>query len=174
MVFFTATSSKECMVNCMRRLIDSKTVTYKGPGVCWSKMIHMKVRCFVSHTSMGCIPMVVSLARRGACSPNQFCSHCNKTLETSKHLLLQCEFFWSIDNWIINWCGLSVRRFTNIVDFIDLVDLGIYCNRKKLITSTILFCLIWKTWLSRNDKFFKSIRVNRTKLGGFIISISNT
>lgn len=89
---FGLSSDGKYKVNIMRCLIDSRLITYKGITICWSKIIPLKVRCFVWHVVLDGIPIAESLRIRGINSANQVCNLCNKGTKTAEHLFLQCEF----------------------------------------------------------------------------------
>lgn len=85
------TKTGEYKVNCMKRRIDSIITSFKGHGVCWSKMVPLKVKCFIWRASLDCILVVVSLSKRGVRNINLACSFCNKAHETADHRMLRCD-----------------------------------------------------------------------------------
>lgn len=60
----------EFKVSFMRCVIDSMT-TYKVWGVCLSKMVQLKVRCFVLSASLDCKSVAALLPDRGDRNVNQ-------------------------------------------------------------------------------------------------------
>lgn len=55
----------EYTVNAVRRLLEYKFILYKCLFICWSKLIPLKVRCFIWRTSLGRIPVDNALMVRG-------------------------------------------------------------------------------------------------------------
>lgn len=69
----------EFKVSFMSCLIDSMTTSYKVWGVCLSKMVQLKVRCFVLSASLDCKSVAALLPDRGDRNVNQLWSSCNKS-----------------------------------------------------------------------------------------------
>ncbi|KAL7604491.1 hypothetical protein Lser_V15G17384 [Lactuca serriola] len=171
---FEMNESGEYKVNLMRKMIDSKLISYKGHKICWSKLIPLKVRCFVWRASMGRILVAESLAIRGIQHSHQICSLCNNDSESVDRILVNYEFAKEVQAWIFKWCGLYNRRFSNVLELIDSAASWGNCPKKKSIRSTVIFCLLWNIWLVRNDKVFRNTIASPTKVADNIISMSYT
>ncbi|XP_052622513.1 uncharacterized protein LOC128127842 [Lactuca sativa] len=169
---FSLTSDGEYKVGDMRRMIDSKLTSYKGSVICWSKLIPLKVRCFVWRATFGCIPVADSLNKRGVQTQSQHCPMCGNERETATHLLLDCEFAQEAHKWIFKWCGFQPRRFNSMLDFLDSMASGGNRCKRRLIGSMILYCTIWSIWLARNDRVFKNSFIASTNVADSIILIS--
>ena len=91
-------------------------------------------------------------------------------VETTNHLLIDCEFSKVMCYWIFRWCGIKQPQFRNVRDFIDFGASCGNCPRKGNILTMILHSTIWNIWIARNDKVFKKLGVNPTKTTDCIIS----
>lgn len=158
---FNLNSRGEYTVSSMRSFLVSKLIKYKGHPIFWSKLIPLKVRCFIWRASLGRIPMADALVTRG-----------NKEKECSDHLLITCDYSKEVQEWILKWCGIQNRRFSNVREFIDYAAVWGNCHRKKGILSLVFYCLLWNIWLVRNAKSFNKIGAPQTRTADNIISPS--
>ncbi|XP_023730954.1 uncharacterized protein LOC111878670 [Lactuca sativa] len=156
-------------VNSLRRMVDLKINQYKGPLICWSKSIHLKVKCFIWR-SMERISVADALAQRGIMVQNTTCSLCGTYDESTNHLLIGCEFSNTVCDWIFRWCGIQHRQFENVRDLIDFAATWGNCPKKRHLLSMIVYSTIWNIWLTMNDRIFKKIGVNPTKTADSIIA----
>lgn len=96
----------EYTVNAMRRLLEYKFILYKCLFICWSKLIPLKVRCFIWRTSLGRIPVDNALMVRGNNITNIIFPLCNKESESTDHLLITRDYTREVQDWILKWCGV--------------------------------------------------------------------
>lgn len=82
---FSLNPNGEYTVNLMNKLLKSKPNLYKGVTIWWSKMIPLKVRCFIWRVVSGRIVMTETLAIRGINTSSTLCSICNTKTETVDH-----------------------------------------------------------------------------------------
>ncbi|KAL4566449.1 hypothetical protein LXL04_030564 [Taraxacum kok-saghyz] len=67
-------------------------MTRKGEGICWTKLIPLKIRCWVWRASTGRIAVADTLGARGITNINPTCQLCGTEPQTVDHLLATCEF----------------------------------------------------------------------------------
>ncbi|KAL7609904.1 hypothetical protein Lser_V15G12120 [Lactuca serriola] len=169
---FILNPTGEYIVKIMRKLLESKLISFKGPTIWWSKLIPLKVSGFIWRVVLGRIPVADTLATRGIIIPNNLCPLCNKETETVDHILVTCEYSREVQYWILKWCGIEKSGFKNVKEFTDYAATWGICPRKKLMLNMVFHCLIWNLWLSRNDKIFKGIGVHPAKIADNIIFLS--
>ncbi|KAL4591835.1 hypothetical protein LXL04_004808 [Taraxacum kok-saghyz] len=169
---FLADEHGNYTVKTLRNLIDSKLIFAKGPVTCWANTIPLKVRCFVWRASMKRIPVAGELAARGIMVQNQVCHLCRQKLETIDHLFTGCNYTKHVMSWIFKWCGMDTPHFDNISNFLDYAASWGHCPRKRTIFITIMYCLMWCTWLERNVLAFNNKRETATKVADNIMTLS--
>lgn len=76
------------LVRIMRRLIDSKQfpLQLNGPLICWTKLIPLKVKCFIWRAVLDRIPVAASLSQRGIIVQHLHCQLFDSDVEASVHL----------------------------------------------------------------------------------------
>lgn len=154
--------------NKLRRIIDSKLISFNGVVIPWLKTIPLKVHCFVWHASLSRIPVAMELSKKGIKIPNLACHLCNKTSEMVNHLLVNCEFTKGVYEWVFKWCGIKTQQLSTVCDFINFAALWGNCPKKRSIFFSILCCLWWNVWMERNDRIYKELRTSFTKIADML------
>ncbi|KAL4282828.1 hypothetical protein GQ457_16G022450 [Hibiscus cannabinus] len=139
-------------------------------NVVWSGLVPPKVEGFLWKALLGRVLTLVELAKRGIFrSSSYLCALCSRESETVEHLFCHCEVVWrvwkrwaalwhlhlivpgSLDNFLLMWDCLPVKYFL------------------KDIWSMSFCCIIWSTWLCRNDVIFNSKVCNEFQLYDFMV-----
>lgn len=115
---FNLNSNGEYSIKSMRKLLDSKLILHKWQSICWSKLIMLKVCCFIRRAYMGSIPVTQELTLRGVGISNNLCPFCSKETETVDHILTSCEYTKVVIEWILlhvrSWKKLYVNMISNL------------------------------------------------------------
>ncbi|KAL7614622.1 hypothetical protein Lser_V15G08580 [Lactuca serriola] len=141
---FLLNPNGEFTVNRMRKFLESKLIAYKGKTIGWTKIVPLKVRCFVWRATLNGIPVAENLASRSIPIVNLGCPMCNSESESVDHLLVNCDYAREVQQWIFKWCGIGDKVFTGVGDFIDFAATWGNYPKKKDILISIFYCLIWK------------------------------
>lgn len=70
---FNLSTDRTYVVSSLRLMTDSKSNQYSGPLICWSKVIPLKVKCFVWRATLDRIPVTEALILRGIIVQNINC-----------------------------------------------------------------------------------------------------
>ena len=105
-------------VNILRRMLDAKINQSVGPQICWSKLIPLKVKCFIWRAVLDRIPVVETLIYRGINVQNQNCQLCGTCIETTNHLLVECAYSKDVWYWILRWCDIKYLQARKVEDII--------------------------------------------------------
>ena len=74
--------------------------------------------------------------------------------------------------WILKWCHIHVRHFTNVIELLKFVALWDNCRRKWLTLSMIIKCFLWYMWNTKNKRVFKGICYSPVKIADEVILLS--
>lgn len=118
--------------------------------------------------------MASNLARRGITVHSNICSLCGTNSESEDHLLIRCSITQAARECVLNCCGIPIRHFSNVSEFIDFSASWGHCPRKRLILNVIFYCLLWYMWLARNNKIFNTVGSSPTMIAYNVNSESYT
>lgn len=169
---FNLNSDGMYTVNMMRRCIDATGIPHNGMITEWSRIIPLKVKCFVWHALQGKIHVVVELMRRGVTIHYDLCVLCGDVQETVDHLLVKGKVVDETREWIFKWCNLPLRQFLNMDEFINFGVSWGNCPKKRLMVTIIFYCLLWHIWNVRNSKVFNRVISSPMMIADDIISQS--
>ena len=92
-------------VSCLRKIVDVSQVYIPETSVIlWSKVVPIKVTCFIWRAVQARIPTTVALDKRGIAVNSLLCCSCIGAVECSEHVLMNCPFETMIRNNILGWC----------------------------------------------------------------------
>lgn len=98
-------SSGAFSVGVIREFLDNLDCSRPRVNILWSKIVPIKVSCFIWRALLGRIPSAEALIRRGIHLNSSICSLCNSNVECYNHILLGCGFAKEVWNFILLWCG---------------------------------------------------------------------
>nr|KAJ0186695.1 hypothetical protein LSAT_V11C900467460 [Lactuca sativa] len=78
-------------VNILRQRIDSSHTLLVGTVINWSKVVPLKIQCFVWRAVLDRLRVASNLSKRGVSVQSNLCSLCNNEQETGDHLLIRCN-----------------------------------------------------------------------------------
>ena len=148
------------------------TAPTHGVMINWSKVVPLNVRCFIWRALLRRVPVNANLRSRGISVQSELCSLCEGEKETVDHLFVKCKVAEEVQDWILQWCGTTTRRFQNMEEFLDFGATWGNCPKKKEITNLIFYCTIWHIWKARNNKVFNKVKISSAKIADDIISQS--
>nr|KAJ0200533.1 hypothetical protein LSAT_V11C600299780 [Lactuca sativa] len=119
---FNWNSDGKYTVSTLKKLLESKAPKpHSDVQINWSKVIPLKIRCFIWRVLMNRIPVAANLEVRGIKVETDMCPLCNKEKETCDHLLIRYEVAIEARSWIFKWCGILLTTFNKVTDFIRFV-----------------------------------------------------
>jgi len=78
-------------------------------------------------------------------------------VETSSHLILNCNLFGSVWNHILQWIGVSAVMPVSVVDhFVQFNYFGGAAKSRRSILQVIWFATAWEIWKERNKRIFNA------------------
>lgn len=85
---------------------------------------------------------------------------CQKQVETSDHLFLQCDFAIYLWQWLISILKMNIN-LSSILSIFDICNRGWIPQCKLVITSAII-TIINVIWFCINNQRFKNLKITRT------------
>ncbi|XP_023737564.1 uncharacterized protein LOC111885546 [Lactuca sativa] len=125
------------MVHMLRQRIDQTLpVNNQQAMIKWSKLVPIKVTCFVWRAIQGRIPSVVALSHRGINLDSTICGSCIDGPECANHIIISCPFAVMVREMIFKWCGINLSEVNEVVDIEEFAAKWgkQYKKRKRLIT----------------------------------------
>lgn len=119
------------IVNKMKMCIDSTGTHYNGLVIEWSKIIPLKVRCFIWSALQRRLHVATELIKRGVTTISDLCVICGDEQETVDHLFIKCKVVDETRDWIFKWCELPKQQFLNMEDFLNFGASWGNCPKKK-------------------------------------------
>jgi hypothetical protein len=104
------------------------------------------------------IPSRVNLALRGVIKPpeSKACVFCQRSDESTTHLLLHCSFTSSVWYAVFSWLGVaSILPPDLSTGFAVMADMG-GSKRRKSALLLLWQVTIWVIWRFRNDRLFNN------------------
>jgi hypothetical protein len=122
----------------------------------WLKEVPLNVVLFVWRLLRDRLPTKDNLYRRHVIgSDDRSCVGGCGEVETSSHLLLHCNFFGTVWNYIFRWIGVSsVLPLDVSSHFHQFSLLGGVARSRRLILQVIWFATVWEIWKERNNRVF--------------------
>jgi hypothetical protein len=124
----------------------------------WKSSAPSKVSAFSWQAFLDRIPSRVNLALRGVIKPpeSKACVLCQRTDESTKHLLLHCNFASAVWYELFSWLGFSFILPPDLsIAFASMAGMGGSKRRKKALL-LLWQVSIWVIWRTRNDRLFKN------------------
>lgn len=100
----------------------------------------------------------------------QYCCQCESYasyVETSDHVLVQCQFAKTVTQWIFKWCNTQMASFQTVQEVLEyaLNRGNRQTNRKRLVG--ICYDVFQGIWKARNDRLFKKQQSTGNEGGGY-------
>jgi hypothetical protein len=124
----------------------------------WKSSAPSKVCAFAWQVFLDRIPSRVNLAFRGVIKPpeSKACILCQRTDESTTHLLLHCSFASSVWYALFSWLGFSFILPPDLsIGFASMAGLG-GSKRRKTALLLLWQVTIWVIWRTRNDRLFNN------------------
>lgn len=107
-----------------------------------------------------CLPTASELIRRNIKAIGEdfdgLCPFCCRVIESASHVLLLCDYSWSIWSEILLWWKQVWVCPGSIPSLISLWLNGKKRSLKQVCWSACFFATIWSIWLARNDLIFNN------------------
>lgn len=145
-------------VSSLRQFIDKLQVSIPGISeIVWSRVVPIKVLCFIWRAAQDRIPSAAALEKRGSLVNSLWCSSCIGMNECADHILIDCLFATQIRNNILSWCGVRSDHISikTIGDFLHFTTTWGNCNSKRERFTAISYGLLWNLWSFRNKRLFR-------------------
>ncbi|GAU40289.1 hypothetical protein TSUD_362690 [Trifolium subterraneum] len=107
------------------------------------------------------LPTDDNLAVRAISLPSM-CSLCNKHLELSSHLFLECPFSLAIWQWFASIINLNMD-FNSYSSLLNIINRGWNPQFKITVTAAVIF-IINNIWLCRNNVRFNNLKPNMNSI----------
>lgn len=136
-------------VSSLRQVIDKLHVSIPGTSeIVWSRVVPIKVLCFIWRAAQDRIPSAAALEKRGSLVNSLWCSSCIGRTECADHILIDCPFATLIRNNILSWCGVRSDQISikTIGDLLHFTATWGICNSKRERFTTISYRLLWNLW----------------------------
>jgi hypothetical protein len=124
----------------------------------WKSSAPSKVCAFAWQVFLDRIPSRVNLAFRGVIKPpeSKACILCQRSDESTTHLLLHCSFASSVWYALFSWLGFSFILPPDLsIGFASMAGLG-GSKRRKTALLLLWQVTIWVIWRTRNDRLFNN------------------
>lgn len=123
------------------KLDNMHSMLHTGSNIVWSRVVPIKVTCFIWRAVMDGLPTLEALSHRGINIPSMMCSVCNLEVETRDHVLVGCcrmaKKVWDL---VLNWCELN---WTGISKVDDLLNWAVAWGRCPKKTSISQLYIVW-------------------------------
>lgn len=137
----------------------------------WKGLAPHRIELFVWLACFGKINTRGKLTRLGIISADQdICVLCNNSSETSTHLMLHCEFSWSVWCWWLDLWGIKWAAPPSLVAAYRQwmpPNLGVLF---KKIWSSMFYIIIWSVWKERNSRVFNNIQCSQQQVRDLILT----
>lgn len=127
-------------------------------GPIWRKLSPPKVEIFVWMAVQNRVASKSLLARRNLLREGQstLCAACDILEETLGHILLHCNFAWSVWAVIMEWWQMQWVCPPSVAILVSVWLGNNFRNLEKHIWEATLYATLWTLWLTRNDRVFNN------------------
>lgn len=124
-----------------------------GPFI-WSKVIPIKISCFVWRAKLGQIPSLMALKGRGVNLGDTMCGGCRLCEEDCNHILKSCPIARQVMMAIWRWCDIDLDQHLTVRDLIHDICRWGNCKKRRIGLVSIVYGSLWCIWRARNDRVF--------------------
>ncbi|GFS29385.1 hypothetical protein Acr_00g0006490 [Actinidia rufa] len=132
----------------------------------WRNICPYRVEVFAWMAVQGKIATRLNLINRGILinGGNGVCPLCNVSMESVDHLLLLCNFSWSIWSQCVQWWGCSWVCPATIFDLMVEWFSNSFKHVEKACWEAIFFAIIWSLWKARNELIFSNVNIVKAEV----------
>ncbi|GKU92387.1 hypothetical protein SLEP1_g6121 [Rubroshorea leprosula] len=124
----------------------------------WCRLVPTKVCAFVWKAIQDRIPSKMNLYRRGIVQNLNLatCTLCNGGIEDTNHLLLHCNFAYSVWSKCLQWWRISSVRAENCYASFEQQPASFKNANNRAGWDAVCCAIIWSLWIARNERAFRN------------------
>lgn len=122
----------------------------------WHKDVPLKVMLFAWRLFRDKLPTKDNLLHQGVIeNDSRMCVAGCGLEESSHHLVLHCNVFWSVWHLIYKWLGIVAVIPYNVSDHFNQFSYSSDISKvRRSIIQVIWFASVWEIWKERNNTIF--------------------
>ncbi|GJZ25898.1 RNA-directed DNA polymerase, eukaryota, reverse transcriptase zinc-binding domain protein [Tanacetum coccineum] len=147
-----------------RRIIDYMLLPSLIPPTSWYKVLPRKVNIFLWRLYLDRLPHRLNLSSYGLDIQSISCPMCNGNVESSSHILFECDIASEVWRMVRNWCDIPLPSFSSHDQMRSWLCSWQVSKEKNYHVTVIFASLCWWLWRYRNNVSFCSHPMKKSDL----------
>ncbi|GJW80144.1 RNA-directed DNA polymerase, eukaryota [Tanacetum coccineum] len=97
-----------------RQVIDDKVLPSLATSTSWDKILPRKVNIFMWRLMLDQLPYRLNLSSSGIDIQSISCPSCNGNVESSNHIIFECDIALEVWRLVSRWCNITSPTFTSL------------------------------------------------------------
>ncbi|GJX61782.1 RNA-directed DNA polymerase, eukaryota [Tanacetum coccineum] len=139
-----------------RQVIDDKVLPFLATSTSWDKILPRKVNIFMWRLMLDRLPYHLNLLSCGIDIQSISCPSCNGNVESSNHIIFECDIALEVWRLVRIWCDITSPTFTSLLHWKNWTSLWQASKEKKHRFFIIFVSSLWYEYIKNHKKIVKN------------------